>query len=141
MECERAACSSGRFVQTTGEPEHFAQIGMQDRHTGSKFGRPAKMRDCLVAPAVLVGDDAEQMLGFVRSGLHFEYAAAECIGGRQAAFAAMALGKAQGLGGRYGFRRHFNRIEPLISASSNASLSSGAPARSEARWRRIVCLT
>ena len=87
----RRACFGGE-LRPAGEPKHLAEIGVKQRHLRRKLDRALHVLDSLAELAVLVRDDAEQMLGLGQVRLRLEDVAADRFGLQQPALAAAALG-------------------------------------------------
>ena len=100
IDLERGTRGIGGELGSAGEAEHFAEIGMEQRDLRRELGCAFHMLDGLAKLAVLVGDDAEQMLGFRHVRLRLEDLAADRLRLHQLAFGAAPLGVHQRLAER-----------------------------------------
>ena len=101
IDLERGTRGVGGELGAAGEAEHFAEIGMEQRHLRRELGCALHVLDGVAELAVLVGDDAEQMLGFRHVRLRLEDLAADRLRLHQLAFGAAALGVHQRLAERH----------------------------------------
>ena len=92
LDLERAPRRFGGEARAAGKAQHLAEIGMKQRDLRRKPDRALHVLDRLAELAVLVRDDAEQMLGLRRLRLRLEDAAAERLRLHQPALVAAALG-------------------------------------------------
>ena len=79
---------------------------MKECNLRGQLDGPLQVLDCLAKLAVLMGNQAEQMLSFMQIRLRLEHLPADCFGLRQPAFAAIPLREHQRLPERHRFRRH-----------------------------------
>ena len=101
LDFERAPRLRHREPRPSGEAEHLAEIGMKQSDVWGELGRPLHMLDRLAKLAVLVGDDAEQVLGLRQVGLCLQHLPANRVGLHQPALGAATLGIAQRLAERH----------------------------------------
>jgi hypothetical protein len=87
-------------------PEADQQLGVMACNLGSEPDHVLEVPDRFADLAVLLRDNTEQMLGFIRVRRYREHAAANLVGVRQTAAAAIALGQCQRGGQRSWFTRH-----------------------------------
>ena len=92
---ERAPRRVGGEPGTPRQPQHLAEIGVKQRGLRREFGRALHMLDRLAELAVLVRDEAEQMLRFRRVRLRLDHLAAKRLRLRQSPLVAAAIGQGQ----------------------------------------------
>jgi hypothetical protein len=104
LDLDRCARRVGGELGPAGKAEHFAEIGVKQCHPRRELRRPLHVLDGIAELAVLVADDAEQMLGLRDVRLRLEDLAAHRLRLHQAALVAAALGMHQGFAERQNSR-------------------------------------
>ena len=101
LDIERRAGGRGRELRPAGEPEHFAEIGMKQRDMRRELGRAFDVLDRVAELAVLVRDDAQEMLRLRDIRLRLEDLPADRFGLHQQTLRAAALGVHERLAERH----------------------------------------
>ena len=101
IDLDRAPGFLDRKLGAAGEAQHFAEIGMKQRDIGREPHCLLHMLDRLGELAVLVGDNAAQMVRHRQIGLGLQNLTAHGVGFHQTIFGAKALGLRQRLAERH----------------------------------------
>ena len=91
IELERAAAGGDRLVDASGEPAHFAEIGVIERDVGGDRDGAAHMLDRFGELAGLMRDDAEHVHGFGVVRSRRDGGAGQLVGVGQKAVPALLL--------------------------------------------------
>ncbi len=97
LDCQRASRSFDGKPRPAGQPQHFTEIGVKQRHQRCELGGALYVLDCFSKLAVLVRDQAEHVHGFGGVRLRFEHATANRFGFSETSLPAAALGVGQRL--------------------------------------------
>ena len=92
LNCQRASRSFDGKPRPAGQPQHFTEIGVKQRHRRCQLGGALHVLDCFSKLAVLVRDQAEHVHGFGGVRLRFEHATANRFGFSEPSLPAAALG-------------------------------------------------
>jgi hypothetical protein len=101
VDLERAPRFLGSELGAARQPQHLAEIGVVEGAVRRQADRALHMLDGFAKPAVLMGDDAKQVLGLRHLGLRLQDAPADRLGFHQAAFGAAAIGVRQRFADRH----------------------------------------